>query len=77
MIHVGIEVEVVLFELFFQLALHHAFARAGVMAVATDNLIDVLVILPVGLDLTRAKSFSDTVGMLESELRSSLNLLTV
>ena len=47
------------------------------MAVATDNLVDVLVILPVRLDIAGAKGLSDSVEMLESELGASLNLLTM
>ena len=47
------------------------------VAVAADDLVDVLLFLPVRLDVSRTERLSDTVEMFEGELGSPLNLLAV
>ena len=52
MVHVGVKIVVVFFQLLLQLSLHHSLARARVVAEAANDLVDVLFFFPIRLDLT-------------------------
>lgn len=51
MVHVCVKVVVVLLKDVLKLSLHHSFARARVVAVAANDLVDVLVLFPVWFDV--------------------------
>lgn len=51
MVHVCVKVVVVLLKDVLKLSLHHSFARARVVAVTADDLVDVLVLFPVWFDV--------------------------